>query len=181
MSLFPPKKIIDGEIPEYVDLGTLVRSLLEHNVKTIVDITEDGQLLSLRFNPEIIGCTATFTPEETIKVGEEGKKTYRKWRITKLEGLSETASAKKQPANQPDQPAKDTSEIDDVKWKEWEEIINELVMVGPTSGGDILRAMQTKYPDKAKQAAMAKVRKPVLDQMVDVGYLQLDNNQYCLV
>ena len=187
LSLFSLQNVVDGEVPKYTDLGTLVESLLVFNdkQKTVVDVTGDGQLLSIRFDPDIIGKTATFTPEETVKITKEGKKTYRKWRITKLEGLSENAPAKKQPANQPanqpDQPAKETSEIDDIKWKEWEEIINTLVTDGPTSGGDILRAMQTKYPDKAKQAALAKVRKPVLDQMVDVGYLKLDNNLYCLV
>jgi len=185
LGIFPPKELAPttGEVPGYMALGILIRSLNDQNIKTILSIDDSTmELVGIRTEPDICGMTVSFDVDIRTYVksdGEEGKN--YDWRVTKAESSSTPApkpKSKDTPAKEPKpEPESNSSEQSTL----WEEIILDVLSNGSMSEGGIMKAMKIKVPDKAEQKKMNDVRRSTIETMALDGIIKKEGNEYQLV
>lgn len=187
LSIFPPKEIdpATGEVPGYMALGILIRSLKDQGIKTILSIDDSTmELEGIRTDPDVCGMTLEFDVDIRTYVkgdGEEGKN--YDWRVIKAESSGTPTpkpQSKETPAKEPKDKAEATANSSTQK-ELWEEIILDVLSNGSMSEGGIMKAMKIKVTDKAEQKKMNDVRRSTIETMATDGIIKKEGNEFVLV
>ena len=188
LSIFPPKEIVDGVVPGYMDLGILINSLTSLGIETFISVDDDTLTLDgLRTEPNICGKTLTFDVNKRNWFNDEGEeKTNYDWRVTKAEGSSTPPTAGAQhptptPPSKPaesTQPASDDSEAMEL-WNMWAmEVLGD---EEPHSPKEIMDFMAKNITDRKKRTQYNRARTKALDKMVGDGEITFTNGKYQIV
>lgn len=187
LSIFPPKEIVDGIVPGYMDLGILINSLTSLGIETFISVDDDTLTLDgLRTEPDICGKTLSFDVKKRMYVdknsGEE-KNNYE-WRV--LNAISNSAplpaSAQQPTPTPPQKPAEPTAPAGDDSelLGAWATIIVDTLGDEPKTEAQIMKAMKEITPDKVEQSKLNKVRRKALSSMVESGDIKLDGSKYSM-
>ena len=180
LSIFPPKEIVDGVVPGYMDLGILINSLTSLGIETFISVDDDTLTLDgLRTEPDICGKTLSFDVNERNWFNNEGEeKTNYDWRVTKAEGNSTPppAGAQQPTPTPPTAPVGDDSEL----LGAWATIIVDALGDEPKTEAQIMKAMKDITTDKAEQSKLNKVRRQALSSMVESGDIKQDGSKYSM-
>lgn len=196
LAIFHNHDVNDFDIPAFMDLGIILKSLKalkefgENGIEAVLGVDDDtSKLESIRTEPDVTGMTLSFDVRKEKWINNAGEeKINNKWSVVKAEsnGTPAPRPAKNEPVKES---VKDTPLANDPKPTEdcgddlidtWSTIVLSALDIDPLTEAGLMKAMKISIPDKTEQSKMNKVRRTALDSMVLDELIVKNDKEYSL-